>query len=369
MTTFTLDWLGRALRGRLGSPASAGNGSATGAARQAPPVSINLALQGGGAHGAFTWGVLDALAGDASMQIEGISGSSAGAMNAVVFADGWLKGGPAQARRGLADFWNAVSSQLLWGAITQGAGDQIELAPAGRWAANWASHFAPSQFNPLDLNPLRDLLAQQVDFARLRAECPFKLFIGATSVRTGRLRLFREHELTVDMLLASACLPKLHHAVEIDGETYWDGGYCANPAVFPLFYECRSRDILLVLLAPLERDDVPRTTEEIETRITELAFSTTLMREMRMFGRAASYAGSSLFSTGRLERRLRNVRFHMVDSSRVGSLRRTRSQLIAHKPFLQLLHEQGRECGNDWLTMHAGGVGRRSTFDIAAGFA
>lgn len=369
MTTFTFDWLGRALRGRAVSASSAGGVAVPSGAPGVPPITVNLALQGGGAHGAFTWGVLDALAGDASIRVEGISGSSAGAMNAVVFADGWLKGGPERARRGLAEFWNAVSSQLPWGAMTQGSGEQIELAPTGRWAANWASHFSPSQFNPLDLNPLRDLLARQVDFDRLRVACPFKLFIGATSVRTGRLRLFREHELTAEMLLASACLPKLHHAVEVDGEKYWDGGYSANPAVFPLFYECKSRDILLVLLAPLERDDVPCTTEEIETRITELSFNATLMREMRMFGRAASYAGSSLFSTGRLERRLRNVRFHMIDSSRVGSLRRTRSQLIAHKPFLQLLHEQGRECGNDWLTRHSGGVGKRSTVDIAAGFA
>ncbi|MEA3393494.1 MAG: patatin-like phospholipase family protein, partial [Pseudomonadota bacterium] len=218
------------------------------------PGAINLALQGGGAHGAFTWGVLDALLQDPRLQFEGISGSSAGAMNAVVLADGWLKGGREGARQALADFWNELGRQMPWGLLTRRKGDVITMAPASRLLASWAGYFSPSQLNPFDLNPLRDLLYRQIDFEQLRTRCPFKLFIGTTQVSTGKLRLFREHELTVDVLLASACLPKIHRTVEIDGEAYWDGGYSANPAVFPLAYDCQARDILLVLLNPLKRE-------------------------------------------------------------------------------------------------------------------
>ena len=354
------------------APASAPDETALRPVPAHAPVTLNLALQGGGAHGAFTWGVLDALLDDPGIAVEGLSGSSAGAMNAVVFAEGWRKGGRAGARQALKDFWLAVSSQMPWAAMTRGEGDSIDLAPPSRWIADWAARFSPSQLNPLDLNPLRELLLKQVDFDRLREASPFKLFIGATNVRTGRLRVFREHELSVDVLLASACLPRLHHAIEIDGEPYWDGGYSANPAVFPLFYECEAHDILLVLLAPLEREGVPRSVEEIEARVAELAFSATFMREMRMFARAAGFTGTSLLASlafGRLERRLRKLRFHMIDSSGVGSLRRTRTQLIAHKPFLELLHRQGRECGLDWCAAHIGQVGKRSTFDVAERFA
>lgn len=372
--TSALAWLGRAFgitpRGDWRRADAASRPHAVAAENpRATPARINLALQGGGAHGAFTWGVLDALIDAPAVSVEGISGSSAGAMNAVVFAEGWRKGGREGARAALCAFWSAVGRQMPWGALTQGDGESIDLAPASRLMAGWAARFSPAQLNPFDLNPLRDLLAKQVDFEQLRRHSPFKLFIGATQVRTGRLRVFREHELSVDVVLASACLPKLHHAIEIDGEAYWDGGYSANPAVFPLFYDCDSRDILLVLLAPLEREGVPRSVEEIETRVLELAFSATFMREMRMFARAASYAGSTLLPFGRLERRLRAVRFHMIDSSQVGSLRRTRTQLIAHTPFLEMLHGQGVDCGAAWVAAHLGGVGKRSTVDVAARFA
>ncbi|MDP1899673.1 MAG: patatin-like phospholipase family protein [Rubrivivax sp.] len=334
-----------------------------------PSRRISLALQGGGAHGAFTWGVLDALLEDPRVQFEGLSGSSAGAMNAVVLANGWMNGGRDGARQALHDFWTAVGRQMPIGMVTQGEGDAISLSPASKLLANWAGYFSPSQLNPFDLNPLRDLIAGQIDFKRLRAACPFKLFVGATQANTGKLRVFRESELTLDMLLASACLPKIHHAVEINGEPYWDGGYSANPAVFPLFYDCDSSDVLLVLLSPLQREVTPRTVEEIEARIVELAFSAHFMREMRMFSQAVDYASPGFLTMGRLERRLQKMRFHMIDSSQLASLQRTDTKLLAHPPFLERLREQGHARATAWLAEHFDGVGHQSTVDVKKWFA
>lgn len=324
---------------------------------------LNLALQGGGAHGAFTWGVLDALLTDPRLHFEGLSGSSAGAMNAVVLADGWLKGGRDGARQGLADFWTAVGQQMPVG-MTRGEGEAMSLSPASKLLASWAGYFSPSQLNPFELNPLRDLLNRLVDFERLRAASPFKLFVGTTQANTGKLRIFREHELTVEVLLASACLPKIHHSVEIEGEPYWDGGYAANPAVFPLFYDCDSRDVLLVLLSPLQREGTPHTVEEIETRMAELAFSANFMREMRMFADATAFSSPTFMTWGRLERRLQAMRFHMIDSSQLLSLQRTETKLLAHGPFLDLLRDQGRARGADWLQVEAPAIGQRSTIDV-----
>ena len=335
---------------------------------RASPRRLNLALQGGGAHGAFTWGVLDGLLEDPQFEFEGISGSSAGAMNAVVLADGWVKGGRAGARQGLRDFWTEIGKQMPALMLSHGEGEDISLSTAGKMLANWAGYFSPSQLNPFELNPLRDLLNRQVDFEGLRRHSPFKLFVCATHANTGKLRLFREHELTVEMLLASACLPKIHHPVEIDGQVYWDGGYSANPAVFPLFYDCDSRDVLLVLLSPLQREGTPRTVEEIEARIAELTFSANFMREMRMFVHAAEFSSPAFLTMGRLERRLQKMRFHMVDSSDLATLQRTDTKLIAHGPFLELLHGQGHARAAAWLHEHADGVGRRSTADLRKWF-
>ncbi|MEO7400759.1 MAG: patatin-like phospholipase family protein [Polaromonas sp.] len=332
------------------------------------PERLNLALQGGGAHGAFTWGVLDALLENQGLEFEGLSGSSAGAMNAVVLADGWMKGGREGARQSLADFWTEVARQMPWGAMIQGEGDAISLSPASKWLANLAGHFSPAQLNPLDLNPLRELLKRQIDFEQLRLRSPFKLFVGTTQANTGKLRIFRETELSVDVLLASACLPKIHHAVEIDGEPYWDGGYAANPAVFPLFYDCEAHDVLLVLLSPLKRENTPQTVEEIESRIVELAFSAHFMREMRMFALAIDYSSPTFLTWGRMERRLQKARFHMIDSSQLPSLERPETKLLAHGPFLTLLREQGQQRAAQWLLAHAAAVGRRSSVDVKQWF-
>ena len=377
-------------RGQSGAAATRPRGHALAAwwaGLRGPPPALNLALQGGGAHGAFTWGVLDALLAQPQLDFEGLSGSSAGAMNAVVMADGWLKGsaqGGAEgaregARQALADFWGAVGQQLPPGLVSQGHTDAIDLSAAAKLMSHWAGWFSPAQLNPFDHNPLRDLLERQVDFERLRAASPFKLFIGTTHASSGRLRVFREHELTAQVLLASACLPKMHHAVEIDGEAYWDGGYSANPAVFPLFYDCESRDVLLVLLAPLQRNETPRTVEDIDARISELAFSSHFMREMRMFAQATSFArqgrdparlsGWQGWWAGRLERRLQGMRFHVVDASNLASLERSKTKLLAYGPFLQRLRAQGQERGAAWLARHTADVGQRSSFDIHERFA
>jgi NTE family protein len=330
---------------------------------------LNIALQGGGAHGAFTWGVLDALLEDPRIELEGLSGSSAGAMNAVVLADGWMKGGREGAREALTRFWTAVGKQAPPGMATHGEGDTIGLSPASKLLTTWAAFFSPSQLNPFDLNPLRDLLVRQIDFAQLRSHSPIKLFVAATQANTGKVRVFRESELTVDMLLASACLPKIHRPVTIDGDPYWDGGYSANPAVFPLFYDCDSRDVLLVLLSPLQRQDTPHSVQEIEARIVELAFSANFMREMRMFVHAAEFSSPGFLTMGRLERRLQKLRFHMIDSSQLASLKRSETKLLAHAPFLELLRSQGQQRASAWVDAHFAGVGHRSTVDVKKWFA
>ncbi|CAD5365857.1 Ferredoxin reductase [Rubrivivax sp. A210] len=329
-----------------------------------PARRINLALQGGGAHGAFTWGVLDALLEDGRLQFEGLSGSSAGAMNAVVMADGWAKGGRDGARQGLADFWAAVGRQLPASMVSQREGDDIALAPVTRLLAQWAACFSPSQLNPLDHNPLRDLIRTQVDFEALRRAAPFKLFIGATQAASGRLRVFRERELTAEMVLASACLPRIHHAVQIEGEPYWDGGYSANPAVFPLVFDCAAADVLLVLLSPLKREGTPRTVAEIETRLVELAFSAHFMREMRLLVQTLDKAGPGLLGGSPLERRLRGLRLHMIDNTQLPSLERTDTQLLAYGPFLERLRDQGRERGRAWLERHLQDVGRQTSIPL-----
>ena len=332
------------------------------------PRRLNLALQGGGAHGAFTWGVLDRLLDDTMLTIEGISGSSAGAMNAVVLADGWLKGRRVGAQQALTTFWTEVAKLMPPSMVVRGEGEGIHLSSGSKLLASWAGQFSPMQLNPFELNPLRDLLAKLVDFKALRARSPFKLFVAATQANTGKLRIFREHELTLDMLMASACLPKIHHPVEIEGAPYWDGGYSANPAIFPLLHDCDALDVLLVLLSPLRRDDTPRTVKEIDARITELSFSAAFMREMQTYARAAQSSGSSDAAEGSLESRLRAMRFHMIDVFNVSALERVETQALAHGPFLELLRTQGRERAAAWLDGDADSVGERSSIDVQEWF-
>jgi NTE family protein len=332
--------------------------------RQTP--SVNLALQGGGAHGAFTWGVLDALLAGSDLRLDGVSGTSAGAMNAVVLAQGLMAGGRSGAREALRNFWTAVAGSTPFEvAVPSPDGKGVRLAPSMRLMLQWTHYFSPEQLNPFDLNPLRDILLKQVDFERLRTESPIKLFIAATNANTGKLRLFRNPELRADTVLASACLPTMHRSVVIEGEPYWDGGYAANPAVFPLFHECQARDILLVMLAPLKHSASPQSATDIKNRMMELAFNATFLREMRMFAHLReSLENTAWWRHGLLERRLLKTRFHVIEASQVMSEFSTESKAAAHMRFFELLFELGRDHGQRWLQAHRKDVGHRSSVNL-----
>lgn len=330
--------------------------------------SLSLALQGGGAHGAYTWGVLDRLL-EAGIRIDGISGTSAGAMNAVALAHGWTAGGADGARAALADFWQAVGDSVpfhveLLNSLNSAA-DSTMPTPMNVMMG-FMRLFSPYQLNPFELNPLRDVVRAQFDFERLRRDCPLKLFIAATAVRTGKVRLFHTAELSEAALLASACLPTLHHAVEIDGEHYWDGGFTANPAIYPLLYECATPDILMVLLNPLQRDDAPRSAEDISARSMELGFSTTFLREMRMIAHARQYIAETAgwMPLGRLERKLVGQRFHLIEARELAEAG-SASKLNAASGFLTELHTLGRSRADEWLRKQYRHVGRKETVDVA----
>ncbi|GAB3394387.1 patatin-like phospholipase family protein [Azotobacter armeniacus] len=328
---------------------------------------VSLALQGGGAHGAFTWGVLDALLEDGRLDFAGVSGTSAGAMNATVLAHGLLQGGRDGAREALANFWQAVASSapmLNAGANIRSGHPTTSL----RMMLYWTQLLSPHQLNPLNVNPLRDILVSLVDFEHLRAESPLELFIAATNANTGRLRLFRSHELSAACVLASACLPAFHHTVEIDGEPYWDGAFSANPAVFPLVYECDASDILLVLLSPMAHSKTPHSVEEIRRRSQELAFKSTFLREMHSFAHAHEHATRTLLPLGRLERRLKQTHLHMIaDDALMGRLA-AESKMTTSQPFLEMLRDQGRSQTIAWLASHYRAVGRHSSVDVATVF-
>lgn len=335
-----------------------------------PNVVINLALQGGGAHGAFTWGVLDRLLEDGRFSFEGLSGSSAGAMNAVMLAEGLRRGGRDGARELLSTFWTRIAASVPIGfALPLDDGAGVKLAPTARLMMQWAQFVSPYQFNPLNLNPLQDLLADLVDFEALRQTRTPRLFVAATRADTGRLRLFRNEELGVQHLLASACLPNLQHAVEIDGDAYWDGAFAANPAVFPLFYECDSRENLLVLLSPTRFGPAPRTVQGIRERTLELAFTAPLMRELHMLCQAKNFVAASPWRLGRLDRRIMRSRFHLIDAHASMGEFTAETKLAPHMSFLVRLYDLGREQAASWLGQHGDKVGRQSTLDFSALFA
>ncbi len=328
-----------------------------------------LALQGGGTHGAFTWGVLDRLLEDERIEIEGISGASAGAINAVVVAHGLTAGGREGARGALEAFWNGVATNPPFGLSSARWPEPQALAahspdPAIKAYVSLARYFSPYQLNPFNLNPLRDLLAAQVDFERIRSDCDIKLFIAATKVATGRLRLFSTRELTLEALLASACIPSLSHSVEIDGEAYWDGGLTANPPLRPLLYDCEARDILVVLLHPLHRPEVPSTADEIAHRLTEISFGSALSGELQGIALAKKEAGSALFSLGRLERRLRRLNLHLIDAQDVMSRLNVLSRLNTHRDFIEGLRDEGRSRADAWLTTNFRHIGARSSLAL-----
>ena len=328
------------------------------------PTPITLALQGGGAHGAFTWGVLDRLLEDGRFPIAAISGTSAGAINAVALASGLLDGGNDGARAALQRLWQAVGSQSQFEPYLLGSADNPSIAPAARAWMQWARLWSPQQLNPLGLNPLRDVLVEQIDFERLRAHKPVQLFIAATHANTGRLRLFGNAELSADAVLASACLPTLQAAVTIDGEPYWDGGYSANPALFPLV-RSGVADLLIVWLSPLVYARTPVSAEEIRERALDFAFNATFLREAQMLAELCAGARKSAWPFGRLAR----LRTHLIDAHDALGRLAQETRLIAHGPFLESLRDSGRERAGLWLEAAARHVGKASSADLAALFA
>ncbi|HEY8605506.1 MAG TPA: patatin-like phospholipase family protein [Noviherbaspirillum sp.] len=329
--------------------------------------SVTLALQGGGSHGAFTWGVLDRLLEDRRVRIEGISGASAGAMNAVVLAHGMTVGGREGARQALSDFWEAVAGTApfsQWPESLLGAtrGSTSGLPVAYKPMLSLLRVFSPYQLNPFDINPLRAILARQVDFDGVRKRCPMRLFIATTHVATGTLKLFRTRQLSLDVLLASACLPLLHRAVEIDGEVYWDGGLTANPPLLPLVQRCSARDIIAVLLHPCPGTRLPVTAEAISHRLAEMNFSSTFFAELQVLVQAQREAKRSWFAVGRMERRLRGLNMHAVESGDMMSSLGRHSKLNAHPAFIRRLHAEGRERAHAWLQQNFRDLGVRSSF-------
>ncbi|KRB87645.1 patatin-like phospholipase family protein [Noviherbaspirillum sp. Root189] len=335
---------------------------------------ITLALQGGGSHGAFTWGVLDRLLEDERIEIEGISGASAGAMNAVVMAYGLAVGGRDGGRQALRTFWESVSHRAPFSVVSDMLKGRRGLAtksalPAGvKPLLSLTRYFSPYQLNPFDINPLRDILARQVDFDLLRTRSWPRLFIATTQVSTGTLKLFRNKQLTIDVLLASACLPLLHRAVEINGEAYWDGGLTSNPPLFPLVHKCAARDMMVVLLHPEPRLKVPKTADEIWHRLAEMGFSSTFFTEVQALMLAQREAKRGWIAFGKLERRLRNLNLHVVESQALMSQLNRHSKLNAQPAFIHGLFDEGRARASDWLDQNFRKLGVRSSFRPATLF-
>ena len=329
-----------------------------------PPISVDLALQGGGAHGAFTWGVLDRLLEEPWLRIDGISGTSAGAMNAAVLADGHAAGGAEDARAALEAFWRRVSQAAQFSPLQRTPLDVL----LGRWTLDYSPAFiamdlASRLFSPYDLNPggsnpLREILAESVEFERL-ARAPIQVFVTATDVRTGRGRVFPNREITPDVLLASACLPTLFQAVEIDGAAYWDGGYSGNPTITPLVRECEAKDIILVQINPVERAGTPRTAREILNRLNEVSFNSVLLKELRMIALLRQVA-----DPGQCEGALwAGMRTHRIVSEAMVELGYS-SKLNAEWDFLCMLRDEGRRAADSFLATHGEDLGRRSSLDI-----
>jgi len=316
---------------------------------------VNLAMQGGGAHGAFGWGVLDKLAEDGRLDIEGLSASSSGSMNAVVYADGRTRGGQDGAREALEKFWRNISSA---GAMFS-FGLQLFQPLTGA--------FSPYQFNPFGFNPLRDLLQKSVDLEAVHACTCVELFICATNVRTGQPRIFRNQEVTLDVVMASACLPTLFQAVEVKGEHYWDGGYMGNPALYPLIYNTQSRDIVIVHINPIVRPQLPTTAAEIQNRLNEITFNSSLLRELR----AISFV-TKLIEQGWLKdeyrERLKRVLIHSILADGVMSGLSAASKLNSDWKFLCDLRDRGRAAAARWLEANFDHLGHHSTVDLQSEF-
>jgi len=329
-------------------------------------VRINLALQGGGAHGAFTWGVLDRLLEDEQLHINWISATSAGAVNAVALAAGLSEGGRSAARRKLRHVWEAVHRA--------GVPDLLRLNPflygltSSSHVAKVASLWSPYEFNPLGFDPLRRLLSETLDFDRLRADSPVELLIAATEVATGRAKIFRRDEITLEAVLASSCLPTLHHAVQIDGVAYWDGGFSANPDIKTLAMESPAGDTLIVQLNPLVRHELPKGVREISMHANRLTFNAPLMRDIELIESVRECAKRSLGGARGGLGRLATHRFHLIEAGRYTGVLSLDSTMKPDWRLFNYLHSAGRDEAEKWLSRHRSCVGRRSSVDLKARF-
>ena len=317
--------------------------------RPAAPRRVNLALQGGGTHGAFTWGVLERLLEEEALEIDGVSGTSAGAINGAILVQGLAAGGREGARRALEKLWRDVAARLAFSPLRN---TPIEKAI---WGYDLTYSFA------YEFNPLRQVLLDNLDVERLRRDPKaLRLFVSATNVRTGKARVFTRAEITVDALLASACLPNIFRAVEIEGEHYWDGGYLGNPAIWPLYYERGAPDIVLVQINVLLRPELPTTPSDIMNRLNEISFNASLMAEMR----AIDFV-QRLLDSGRLEQpRYRRIFLHAIEDEERMREFKLSTKLNGDWEFLLRLRQYGREAAERFLSQHRGSIGRESTLDI-----
>jgi NTE family protein len=324
---------------------------------------LNLALQGGGAHGAFTWGVLDRLLDESDIEFGWISGTSAGAVNAVALADGLAEGGRSGARDRLRSVWEAV--------IEAGVPDLLRLNPflygmsRSPTIGQVASLFSPYDFNPLGFDPLRKLLSSQIDFERLRKFDGVDLLIAATDVATARPRLFRRCEMSVEAILASTCLPQVHHAVEIDGRAYWDGGFTANPDLVTLAAESPVGDTLLVLLNPIEKAGFPRSAREIASDVSRVTFCQPLMRDVIEIAAHQADFKSSLWRRPRTRsERIAVHRYHLIEAGRHTGTLPPESKMRPERALLSYLHNAGREEARRWLGRAKGAIGKHSSVEL-----
>ena len=354
---------------RSDKPGAKSNGAASTGIK-----TINLALQGGGSHGAFTWGVLDRLLEEERLSIEGISGTSAGAMNAAILAQGFVKrGGRQGARDELAFFWRKVSELARFSPVHRSPFDlvlgnwNIDGSPGSLWLDLLEHVFSPYQLNPMNLNPLRDLLADHLDVPAIQDCDRLKIFICATNVETGHARVFKRHEVTLDVLLASACLPFSFQAVEIDGTPYWDGGYMGNPVIFPLIYYCDSRDVAIVQINPLLRKGTPRTATEIVNRVSEISFNSSLIAEMRAIAFVQRLIEGDHLK-GKAVGRLKRMHIHMIGAEDKMRGLGVTSKMNADLDFLLYLKGLGRATAEAWLKANWDDIGHRSSIDIRATF-
>lgn len=341
------------------------------------PRSVNLALQGGGSHGAFTWGVLDALLEDGRIAFNGISGTSAGAMNAVALAHGFAQalGKPRldareAARQSLADFWTGIVDMGALGEAQRAPFNLLlgqvnaQDSPVDLWARAmegfWSNAMSPYQSNPFDINPLQDFVQRRIDFERLAALKSPKVFVVATNVSTGKAEVFFGKRLTLKAVMASACIPMAFKAVEIEGEHYWDGGYSGNPAIHPLIYNCTGRDILLVQINPIRRDTVPTTNAEILDRINEVTFNAALVAEMR----AIDFV-KRLLAQGKLDpAHYKDVLLHRIDRGPALEAYTTASQASTKASLIYALRDLGRTHAKAWLASNFSALGVQCTVDI-----